>query len=867
MISIKHLTKIYSSRNKRTVRALDAVSFNLPDKGLIFVVGKSGSGKSTLLNLLGGLDSATEGEIIVDGMRFSQMKKEFDSFRNDYIGFIFQDFNLLEKLTVFENVAFALDLQAKSDPQRVKDIIGLVELDGYEERYPVELSGGQQQRVAIARALVKDPRLLLADEPTGNLDSVTAKKIFELLKKLSRDKLVVVVSHSIESATRYGDRIIELGEGRIVSDVTKVERGEPREDEIELPYGAIDKEELNAINERVKAGGVTLVQKDAFEMTREPACEDREAEPLKRHNFPLKRAAWLSFKFLKAPSLISTVVAVAFVVVVFTLCLLLYNFDSNDLLRQMGTSEEGLFFLYKGYRSSDIDDTLSLDRFVEVTEEDIKAFEDSAYDGKVFKLYNMPVPIASFMIDSGYMPRVKDVYRNFYSSTMLGVLGVDEDFLAKIFGDYEVIAGDLHDKPYGVVITDYAADSIIFRSMVEGEPMTYADFVGVDNFRQRYYINAVISTGYKEKFASFMALCEEAIKDGNVTKAERTAISQHEDYNKFVKDAQNKLNLAYALNDDYIEQVLEHPCESLHHGRIISADVFDESGEQKLTDFGCYALDEQLFGMDLKKDEVRMSIWLYNSLFDANLTAEDMSGFESRRFSIRDFRKYDFDRYDPLFEMTFTVVGVADFGEGLIADSEVVKALKAYDVYPYALVFEGEENVAGLLDVANARGFAPGAMEYKDVYGVIGVMNVYGDLFLILALVVLFVGLILLVAYGMKSVKSRTGEIGIIRALGMGGKYAAVIFALQMLFAAALICVLSIVGQILLIRYADVLLREGLTSILNNNIFMEMSLISFSPAIAATSVGAVIIIIVLSAILQVIRLGKMKPVNILKKSE
>ena len=222
MLEIRHLTKVYDAKGV-AVRALDDVSIRFPERGMVFLLGKSGSGKSTLLNLCGGLDSPDEGEVIIKGRSskdFSQ--SDFDSYRNTFIGFVFQEYNILNEFTVEDNIALALELQGKSkNKQQVRDILAQVELEQFAKRKPNTLSGGQKQRVAIARALVKNPEIIMADEPTGALDSNTGKQVFDTLKKLSEEKLVIVVSHDREFAEIYGDRIIELKDGKVISDVTK----------------------------------------------------------------------------------------------------------------------------------------------------------------------------------------------------------------------------------------------------------------------------------------------------------------------------------------------------------------------------------------------------------------------------------------------------------------------------------------------------------------------------------------------------------------------------------------------------------------------------------------------------------------------
>ncbi len=230
MLEIRNLTKIYRSKTGESVKALDNVSISFPESGMVFILGKSGSGKSTLLNIMGGLDSYDSGEFIIKGKSSKDFGgSDFDAYRNTFIGFIFQEYNVLDDFTVGANIALALELQGKkATPERINEILSQVDLLNYAKRKPNELSGGQKQRVAIARALVKSPQIIMADEPTGALDSNTGKQIFDSLKLLSKEKLVLIVSHDRDFAERYADRIVELSDGRIISDVTKHERESER---------------------------------------------------------------------------------------------------------------------------------------------------------------------------------------------------------------------------------------------------------------------------------------------------------------------------------------------------------------------------------------------------------------------------------------------------------------------------------------------------------------------------------------------------------------------------------------------------------------------------------------------------------------
>lgn len=223
MIELKNIQKTYKSKKAKNTVALKDISIKFPEKGLVFILGKSGSGKSTLLNILGGLDKYDSGDLIINEKSTKNFSnKEYDAYRNTHIGFIFQDFNLLENYSIEKNISLSLELKnEKVDKNNIREILKIVGLEGFEKRKTNELSGGQKQRVAIARALIKNPNVILADEPTGNLDSVTGKQIFELLKQLSKEKLVVIVSHDNENAEKYADRIIELKDGIIINDTDK----------------------------------------------------------------------------------------------------------------------------------------------------------------------------------------------------------------------------------------------------------------------------------------------------------------------------------------------------------------------------------------------------------------------------------------------------------------------------------------------------------------------------------------------------------------------------------------------------------------------------------------------------------------------
>jgi ABC-type lipoprotein export system ATPase subunit len=234
MIKLININKYYTS-SQGAFHALKDINLELPDQGMVYIVGKSGSGKSTLLNVIGGIDKYDSGQLIIDNTVINNdetittdsidtanfKRSDYNGYRNSYIGFIFQEFNVIKGLTVYENIALSLELQkipVKENHQKILDIIAKVGLAGKEKRRINELSGGERQRVAIARALIKDPKVIIADEPTGNLDSKNRDIVMNILKDLSKEKLVLIVTHDNNLSKLYGDRLIKIKDGEITSD-------------------------------------------------------------------------------------------------------------------------------------------------------------------------------------------------------------------------------------------------------------------------------------------------------------------------------------------------------------------------------------------------------------------------------------------------------------------------------------------------------------------------------------------------------------------------------------------------------------------------------------------------------------------------
>ena len=257
MISIKGLHKFFNKGRQNEIHVINDVTLDLPERGMVAIFGKSGCGKTTLLNVIGGLDRFAEGSLTIEGQ---DIKKNTDVLRNKYVGYIFQNYNLNKGESCFDNVADALRLCGIVDEgvieSRVMAALSCVGMEKYSRRTPDTLSGGQQQRIAIARAIVKNPRIILADEPTGNLDEANTVMIMDLLKAIARDHLVLLVTHEANLVDYYCDTVVELSDGRVVGIKQNSDaNGFAARDKNHIYLGELDRHEISGDGAKIEYYG------------------------------------------------------------------------------------------------------------------------------------------------------------------------------------------------------------------------------------------------------------------------------------------------------------------------------------------------------------------------------------------------------------------------------------------------------------------------------------------------------------------------------------------------------------------------------------------------------------------------------------
>ena len=475
MIKIEKLTKVYKSKNNEQCVAINEISTTLEDTGLVFIIGKSGSGKTTLLGLLGGLDNITSGDIIINGNSLRTFKyNNFVDYRNQMVGYIFQDFHLIDEITVEENIAVSLDLQNIQYTDQIDKALESVGLGGYGKRYPKELSGGEKQRIAIARALVKNPRIILADEPTGNLDSKTTTQILDLLQELSKNRLVVVVSHSLGDANKYANRIIELSNGKIINDYIRNENYcydyQIVDNELILPLNKkISEEDKIKINKELSNGNIKSITQteDVFITNKKKYRDNYSKTALKSSKFNFKKLLKFTSVFIKKDffKLFLYSFVVACLVVILGLAQLIVNFDQSEVIKaELQNMNQTSISFTRNVSSNEkilkIDDS----RYIPITEEDIKLFSDSGYQGEIYPLLNITLDFGSgSSVSNTHRPATFNPNELYFGGTN-GVLVTNEEYVKSLYGfeeniQYVALADSQED--FGIYITDYTADGLL----------------------------------------------------------------------------------------------------------------------------------------------------------------------------------------------------------------------------------------------------------------------------------------------------------------------------------------------------------------------------------------------------------------------
>ena len=856
MIEFKKLRKVYNSQKGGKCVALKDIDLKLPDTGLVFIIGKSGSGKSTLLNLLGGLDTITQGDIIADGNSLASFSKsDFEKYRSSYIGFVFQHYYLLDELTVKQNIELAMGIVGKKDKKRVTELLAKVGLEGCEGRYPKELSGGQQQRVAIARALAKDPMLILGDELTGNLDHNTSVEILNVLKEISKEKLVIVVSHNLDEADQFADRIIELHDGKIFRDRVRVTNRQKKfmiKGRIAyLPYFRdLTPEETKILNQGLRSGRICDVvqQDDGFVMTTEVQGSDRRVE-LKKKRFVGKNKAQYTgiFTVKGAVSKAITIAIVTLMILCVSVFSSIHKIQHSEIRYEK--TEEYLSVVKGGLEAPSTG--LFSSYFYRVLDDEIALAEELSGD-KVYKLVNPTLLTYHDNSDTGagFRSDIKRNMRGFYTVETYGTLICDEEFLAGKYGgesgELSLRAGSL-DKAYsscGMIITDYIADSFIKNGTCSSDA----------SIIKNGYAVAIINTGYEERYQSII---EEYKAYSGDYEDLYYSLCETTLFREFLNELIYSLGVTYTFNENFAQDYI-NATDDLFLRNI----TFEKDG---VTYPGNMPTRENIASNDfLSNGEIVMGFANYNSIFGTGYTAENYTDFVPHEITLRIYDKNDGEKI-LLEERTFTIVGL-DTSRYVQMNRNDKSELKKYHVQVFGLYVKNNENVDNVISELADHYMSVRDIGFEAVAGINKIMSVFVPLFKLIAAGLYIFIVVYLINHAIQTIKKNYFQIGVMRSFGAKNFDVGIIFITGVVLTGILISVLSVVFEPYIVGLYNKILVESFSLVIGTYAF-DLQIINMSPWLPIFNSALVIVITLVSALISLLVLRNLKPIEIIRAKD
>ena len=886
MISVKNLTKVYKTK-RGDIYALNNVSFTLPETGMVFIVGKSGSGKSTLLNMISGLDKFTSGEIIAGGNSLEKMSMGArEKYLSSYIGYVFQDYRLIEDFTVRQNVALAADI---SDSDRSPDeLLSLVGLEGYENRLPKELSGGQKQRVAIARALVKKPKVILADEPTGNLDQNTTKEILKLLKSISKDTLVLIVSHNLRDADEYADRVIELSDGKVVKDKSRVRNYDNRfsykNGIITLPHHKdLSKVEVGELLRLGKNAKGIVQGEGGFVKTKEP---EYKKEDVKLHNKSMSFGnIFKIFSIFFKRKLFSKSVTVFMAAVILSVFYVMqassmYNTDTAVMDTLVNSDTYGVIIQASSGNAS-------ADRYIaRMSNEGIASLE-SAYGGNIYRMYSDYLYTNPNGGGESLITSVQNTI-GYYSRITVGTLNTTEEYACKVLGvpELKVLAGTLDKsdaayKPYGMTITDYTADSIIANytaanplyvidkstGKMKTTEQLYSEIIGERSVvKEKVYVNAIIDTNYEEECREARDLLSQLTTESNLEDLKSNPV-----YIDFTTAVNERFNVTYSFDENYYDALYEYLD---NNGAYMRASAFFINGAKYSSSVGCAFIIDSENEYNLADGEIVMSTTLYNSaiaLSDEKVTSADLADKNKalaespEDIAMAQYESGELKRLFNHIDLKVTAL-TSSTSAAVYVNEKTFSDLICFNTQVTAVYLDDPAMARDVLDVVNENKFTICSGMVGNVHFIERCISIFDKFFDVTMAIILVACVAFLVNFGVKTIRSNIYEIGVIKAMGGIKKDISKIFISQSLIMGVGILFETFVGMNIASYYANKIFLASLALVTNSE-FYGITAIGFYPLVALADIGIALAVVIISAIISNKSIDKLNLISILKAKE
>lgn len=877
MIDVKGLERVFVS-GKHITKALKGIDLTLPNTGLVFIIGKSGSGKSTLLNLIAGLDKPTAGQILFNGKDVCKFnEKQLDEYHYSNIGFIFQNYCLIDEMSVEANIAMGLKEKPKHIKHQIQQALDDVALSGIAKKRVKHLSGGQKQRIAIARALIKDPPVLLCDEPTGNLDRQSSEDVLKILKRRSRTSLVLVVSHNLPEAYRFADRIITLSKGFIVEDLSF--RPESHADTETLYLSNPDEmtpEQIEGVNKALAEGRIKRIQprKELFQPSTPCPDEHGEEKKLKGHFFTpiptmMKTINHSKWRMALFPILTGILLSL------FSCLFSLYRFDASEYASTAyRQSEKTDFIMQRGALTKNGKTTIN--RLLPIQDEEWQVLNDD-YEGKYYPIYKFPIALP--FADSDRLAIDGTINAAYMSSMWVsqsqGLMIVDDDFLMSHLkvDQIEYVALAEKPRPTGIYVTDYFADAILVQ---KSNYKSYNDFVGkyaqIGRLRNgTVYVNGIIKTDYKNKISG---LLDEFGKG-----AENSAILQSQ-YESELEYLSYALNFVYTQNKDFMQDLKSDintmPLLFLPSGSFSSSAT---GWKKTATSY------QTSYSSLLKKGEILLTenaaaqifkVGDHNELASLIHKGNDEGGFSFSLGTVSQKNSTEID-YAP-FLQGCKIRLYSDYDDETLARYSITSAaisirmskedyleFRYRELFPYAIAFDSPDQFDYVSSLLSPYHYAAKSVLYDAMSQVASGISIFSQAFRILSLISILGSAVLLVLFSISLIQSQKYNIGVWKALGYRGRDLSFYFTLETLFFTLLSSIWFGAGYVFISNMLNRVLTQALFR--NSHSSSIIRIISFTWSNYFLGVGIALGVVLLLVFGFLFMLRKEKAIDVIQNKE
>ena len=831
MLELKKITKIYKTEGF-TQKALDKVTLNFRKNEFVSILGPSGSGKTTLLNIIGGLDDYDSGDLEINEISTKEYKdRDWDTYRNHRVGFVFQNYNLIPHQTILANVELALTISGISKSKRRKmaiDALDHVGLKAHIHKKPSQMSGGQMQRVAIARALVNDPEILLADEPTGALDSKTSEQVMDILKEVARNRLVVMVTHNREIAEKYSTRIVELKDGKIVGDTH--------------PYsGALDtSEDEDMIKQKTKKTELSF----------------KTALSLSLNNLMTKKGRTILTAFAGSVGIIGIALILSLANGInsfidkteeetlssYPLVIEKESVDMSSFMQTLAGNNKAKEYKDNKIHSINIMGDMFESMSSEVKHNDMKKFREYLEKNKEIKKYTSDIKY-------GYKTQL-----NLYKNDQEKVLRVNPTEVLDVIGFGASGVSSLY--------SGYLQSYDVFYEMLENDELLKKQYTLVDGKWPTNYNEMVLYVGKNNEVSDYTLfslgiLDQDELRD----KFNKMAKGEKVKFDNTSYDTSELLNLSFKLliNTDYYEK---------KNGLWINMSSDEEYMKNKIKE----AEEVKIVGIIKQKEENvgesrdyglvgyrhDLMTHLINKVNDTEIVKEQKENENINVFTNSEFTtnsKFDIESLSPeqlqamqrmsreemnAFIQNYSENMTSSYEENLmkLGISELDNP-DTISIYPKD--FDSKEKITDIIKDYNKGKKEKDKIDYTDIVGVMmssvtTIVNVISSVLIAFVAISLIVSSIMIAIITYISVLERTKEIGILRALGASKKDISHVFNAETLIEGLSAGVLGII--------VTLLLNIPINMIIKN--LVDISNISVLP------VKGAIILIIISALLTVI---------------